>query len=53
MKDEDLCEMCLLEIDELWIEYETELRRYRNLLRDTRPDFEEYKRRRQEIVDKY
>ena len=49
----NLSDECLLEIDEMWIEYYDEMKRYRNQLRDTRPDFQEYKQRRQEIVEKY
>ncbi len=53
MKNEDLCVGCLLEVDEMWIEYYDECRLHSNGLRDTRPDFQEYKQRRQEIVEKY
>ena len=49
----NLSDECLLEIDEMWIEYYDEMKLYRNQLRNTRPDFQEYKRRRQEIVEKY
>lgn len=42
-----LSDDCLFEIDELWIEYYNEKKSNNN------PDFEEYKKRRLEIIDRY